>query len=162
MNNQNTTNTKSSSAWLKTATNPASPRKRLGVTEQEFKEMGRIGAMYYNRGDLGKARTVFEGLVAMDPASSDAHAALGALLTRTLENDLALAHLSRAIELNDKQIAAYVNRAEVKLRQQQGEAAVADLKRAIELDPRQKNPAANRARAMVMGIHDALEAKGVM
>jgi Tfp pilus assembly protein PilF len=163
VNNENTSNMKTTPAWLKAATNPVSPRKRLGVTEQEFREMGRIGAMYYNRGDLGKARTVFEGLVAMDPSSSDAHAALGALLTRTLENELALAHLNRAIELNDKQIAAYVNRAEVRLRQKQGgEAAVADLKRAIELDPRQKNPAANRARAMVMGIHDALEAKGVM
>ena len=118
--------------------------------------------MYYNRGDLGKARTVFEGLVAMDPASSDAHAALGALLTRTIENDLALVHLNRAIELNDKEIAAYVNRAEIKLRQHKGEAAVADLKKAIELDPQQKNPAANRARAMVMGIYDALEAKSVM
>ena len=124
--------------------------------------MGRIGGMYYNRGDLGKARTVFEGLVALDPESSDAHAALGALFTRTLENELALLHLNRAIELNEKQIAAYVNRAEVRLRKQQGEAAVADLKRAIELDPRQKNAAANRARAMVMGIHDALEAKSVM
>ncbi|HKR13370.1 MAG TPA: hypothetical protein VJT15_15005 [Pyrinomonadaceae bacterium] len=162
MNKQNTSNIKSMPAWLKAATNAVSPRKRLGVTEQEFREMGRIGGMYYNRGDLGKARTVFEGLVAMDPNSSDAHAALGALLTRTLENDLAMAHLNRAIELNDRQIAAYVNRAEVRLRQQQGEAAVADLKRAIELDPRQKNPAANRARAMVMGIHDALEAKSIM
>lgn len=162
MNKQNTSNIKTMPAWLKAATNGVSPRKRLGVTEQEFREMGRIGGMYYNRGDLGKARTVFEGLVAMDPNSSDAHAALGALLTRTLENDLAMAHLNRAIELNDRQIAAYVNRAEVCLRQQQGEAAVADLKRAIELDPRQKNPAANRARAMVMGIHDALEAKSIM
>jgi hypothetical protein len=70
--------------------------------------------------------------------------------------------LSRAIELNDKEISAYVNRAEVLLRQHKGEAAVADLKRAIELDPKQENPTANRARAMVMGIHDALEAKGVM
>ncbi len=162
MNNQNASIIKTSPAWLKATANPVAPRKRLGVTEQEFREMGRIGAMYYNRGDLGKARTVFEGLVAMDPASSDAHAALGALLTRTLENELAMAHLNRAIELDDKQNAAYVNRAEVRLRQQHGEAAVADLKRAIELDPRQKNPAANRARAMVMGIHDALEAKGVM
>jgi Tfp pilus assembly protein PilF len=147
---------------MKAAARPVSPRTRLGVTAQEFREMGRIGGMYYSRGDLGKARTVFEGLVAMDPESSDAHAALGALFTRTLENELALVHLNRAIELNDGQIAAYVNRAEVRLRQQQGEAAVADLKRAIELDPRQKNPAANRARAMVMGIHDALTAKGVM
>ena len=159
MNKQNTSNMKTAPAWLQAA---VSPRKRLGVTEKEFREMGRIGGMYYSRGDLGKARTVFEGLVAMDPESSDAHAALGALLTSTLENDLAMAHLNRAIELNDKQIAAYVNRAEVRLRQQQGEAAVADLKRAIELDPRQKNPAANRARAMVMGIHDALEAKSIM
>jgi Tfp pilus assembly protein PilF len=118
--------------------------------------------MYYNRGDLAKARTVFEGLVAMDPASSDAHAALGALLTRTIESDLALEHLNKAIELNETEIAAYVNRAEIKLRQKQGESAVADLKRAIALDPRQKNPAANRARAMVMGIHDALAAKSVM
>ena len=162
MNNQSTSNVKTSPAWLKPATNQLSPRKRLGVTAQEFREMGRIGGMYYNRGDLGKARTVFEGLVALDPESSDAHAALGALFTRTLENELALLHLNRAIELNEKQIAAYVNRAEVRLRKQQGEAAVADLKRAIELDPRQKNAASNRARAMVMGIHDALEAKSVM
>jgi tetratricopeptide (TPR) repeat protein len=161
VNNQNTSNVKNTPAWVKAA-GTATPRVRLGVTPQEFREMGRIGALYYNRGDLGKARTVFEGLVAMDPASSDAHAALGALLTRTLEDQLALTHLDRAIELNDKQIAAYVNRAEVKLRQRQGESAVADLKRAIELDPKQKNAAANRARAMVVGIHDALEAKGVM
>jgi tetratricopeptide (TPR) repeat protein len=162
VNKQSTSNLRTSPAWLKATLNQVSPRVRLGVTPQEFREMGRIGAMYYNRGDLAKARTVFEGLVAMDPASSDAHAALGALLTRTLENDLALEHLNRAIEINAAEIAAYVNRAEVKLRQKQGEAAVADLKRAIELDPRQKNPAANRARAMVMGIHDALEAKSVM
>jgi Tfp pilus assembly protein PilF len=162
VNKENASNVKTTPVWLNAGNKTPSPRTRLGVTTQEFREMGRIGGMYYNRGDLGKARTVFEGLVAMDPSSSDAHAALGALLTRTLENELALVHLNRAIELDGKQIAAYVNRAEVLLRKRQGEAAVADLKRAIELDPRQKNPAANRARAMVMGIHDALEAKGVM
>jgi tetratricopeptide (TPR) repeat protein len=162
VNSENARNVKTSQPWLKASPNQVTPRVRLGVTPQEFREMGRIGAMYYNRGDLGKARTVFEGLVAMDPTSSDAHAALGALLTRTIENDLALIHLNRAIELNEKEIAAYVNRAEIKLRQRKGEAAVADLKKAIELDPQQKNPAANRARAMVMGIHDALEAKSVM
>lgn len=162
MNNENTSKLKTNPAWLRSIGKQVSPRVRLGVTPHEFREMGRIGAMYYNRGDLAKARTVFEGLVAMDPDSSDAHAALGALLTRTLENNLALVHLNRAIELNSNEIAAYVNRAEIKLRQHRGEAAVADLKRAIELDPRQKNPAANRARAMVMGIHDALEAKSVM
>ncbi len=160
--NQNTRYSNSNSASARVTSAGVSPRVRLGVTPGEFREMGRIGAMYYNQGDLEKARTIFEGLVAMDPESSDAQAALGALLTRTLQDDLAMVHLNRALELNDKEIAAYVNRAEVNLRQQRGDAAVADLKRAIALDPQQKNPAANRARAMVMGIHDALQTEGVM
>jgi len=156
------TNTRTGATAIRSQASPQSLRVRLGVTPKEFREMGRIGAMYYNRGDLEKARTIFDGLVAMDPASSDAHAALGALLTRTLQNDLAMVHLNRAIELNDQEIASYVNRAEVNLRQQKGEAAIEDLKRAIALDPGEKHPAANLARAMVIGIHDALEARGVM
>jgi Flp pilus assembly protein TadD len=160
--NEQTLHRNRSTASPRMAKGNATPRMRLGVTPSEFREMGRIGAMYYNQGDLEKARTIFEGLVAMDPDSSDAHAALGALLTRTMQDVKALVHLNRAIELNNKEIAAYVNRAEINLRQQRGEDAVADLKRAIELDPWEKNAAANRARAMVMGIHDALETEGVM
>jgi len=153
---------KTGSATAKSRTSNASPRVRLGVTDDEFVQMGRVGGMYYRQGDLEKARTVFEGLVAMDPLSSDAHSALGALLTRTMDDDQALVHLNRAIELNDKEISAYVNRAEVQLRKQKGEEAVADLRRAIALDPNEEDSAANRARAMVLGIHDALEAKSVM
>lgn len=162
MNKEETRYSNSNAASARIPTVRTSPRVRLGVTAAEFREMGRIGAMYYNQGDLEKARTIFEGLVAMDPDSSDAHSALGALLTRTMQDELALVHLNRALALNDKEITAYVNRAEVNLRQQKGEAAVADLKQAIALDPRERNPAANRARAMVMGIHDALETEGVM
>jgi tetratricopeptide (TPR) repeat protein len=162
VNNGNTRYSTSNSGVRRATNGAASPRVKLGVTPGEFREMGRIGAMYYNRGDLEKARTIFDGLVAMDPESSDAHAALGALLTRTMQDDLAMVHLNQAIKLNEKEIAAFVNRAEVNLRQQRGEAAIADLKRAIALDPMEKNPAANRARAMVMGIHNALETEGVM
>jgi len=159
VSNQETVNRNSTAARF--SDRNVSPRMKLGVTPGEFREMGRIGAMYYNQGDLEKARTIFEGLVAMDPNSSDAHSALGALLTRTLQDETALVHLNRAIALNDKEIAAYVNRAEINLRQQRGEEAVADLKRAIALDPRSKNAAANRARAMVLGIHDALETQSI-
>ena len=41
----------------------------------------------------------------------------------------------------------------------------ADLKRAIELDPAEEDHGANRARAIVLGLHEAFEAKeaeGVM
>jgi hypothetical protein len=35
------------------------------------------------------------------------------------------------------------------------------LKRAIALDPQEKDPGANRARAMALGIAEALKAQGV-
>lgn len=153
---------KASAISSSTKTDHSTLRSALGITEEEFREMGEIGAMYYEQGNLEKAQTIFEGLVEIDPNSVDAHSALGALFTRLQQDDNALTHLNRVLELDDQQIAAHVNRAEVYLRKQQMEQAVADLKRAIELDPEENDPGANRARAMVLGIHEALEAKGVM
>lgn len=145
-----------------TETRHGTLREKLGISGEEFRQMGEIGAMYYQQGNLEKARTIFEGLVEVDPDSVDAHSALGALYTRIQRDDDALIHLNRALELDGEQIAPRVNRAEVYLRRQQIELAVADLKRAVELDPDEKDPGANRARAMVLGIHEAMEARGVM
>jgi tetratricopeptide (TPR) repeat protein len=136
-------------------------RETLGITAEEFNEMGAIGAMYYQQGNLEKAQAIFEGLVELDPQSSAAHAALGALLTRTEDFDRALIYLNRAVELDPQEIAPYVNRAEIFIRQQLAEQAVVDLKRAIALDPKETDPAANRARAMALGIAEALRAQGV-
>ena len=139
----------------------SSLRERLGVTAREFQAMGRVGAMYYEQGNLEKAQTIFEGLVELDPESAAAHAALGALLTRTERFDEALIHLDRAVELDPEQIAPYVNRAEIFVKQQRSREAVANLQRAVELDPREVDPAANRARAIALGIAEALRAQGI-
>jgi tetratricopeptide (TPR) repeat protein len=136
-------------------------REKLGVSAQEFQEIGEMGAMYYKQGNLEKARTIFEGLVDLDPESAAAHAALGALLTRTEQFAEALEHLDRAVELDADEIAPYVNRAEILTRQGRAEEAVENLKRAIALDPQEKDPAANRARAMALGIAEALKAQGI-
>ncbi len=138
-----------------------STRQKLGVSDQEFQAMGEIGAMYYRHGNLDKARTIFEGLVELDPSSAAAHSALGALLTRTEEFDKALRHLDRAVELDPTEIAPYVNRAEIFIRQGRAEDAVANLKKAVALDPHEKDPSANRARAMALGIAQALKSHGV-
>ncbi|HEX8474448.1 MAG TPA: tetratricopeptide repeat protein [Pyrinomonadaceae bacterium] len=159
-NQENGKRTKPISA--STESKQATLRDHLGISAAEFQQMGEIGAMYYNQGNLDKARTVFEGLVELDPDNVDALSALGALYTRTQRDTDALAYLNRAIELDDRQIAPHVNRAEVFLRMQKVEQAVADLKKAIELDPDEADPGANRARAMVLGIHEAMEAKGIM
>lgn len=136
-------------------------RDRLGMTEQDFQAMGRMGAMYYHQGILDKAQTIFEGLVEVDPNSSAAHSALGALFTRTERFEQALRHLDRAVELDPGQIAPYVNRAEIFIKQGRAQEAVTNLRKAIALDPQEKDPGANRARAMALGIAEALKAQGI-
>ncbi|NOT46935.1 MAG: tetratricopeptide repeat protein [Acidobacteria bacterium] len=132
-------------------------REELSITRDEFTEMGRVGAMYYNQGNLDKARTIFEGLVELDPESPDARSALGAVFTLQKEDDMAVPHLKKAVELDPKGIAPYVNLAEVFIRQQRIEDAVVNLRKAIELDPEEVDSGANRARAMVLGIYQVIQ-----
>ena len=143
------------------AATKGTPRQVLGVTDQEFEAMGKLGTVYYDHGDLDRARIVFEGMVEADPSSSSAHAALGALYLRTGHDEVAFHHLNRAIELDSTQLSAYVNRAEVELKLKQPERAVADLKQAMALDPTGQDPAANRARMMVLGLNQALKARNL-
>ncbi len=136
-------------------------KSKLKITNDEFMEMGRVGAMFYEQGNINKARTIFEGLVELDPESADAHSALGAVLTISQDDQRAIGHLEKAIELNPTQIAPYVNLGEVFIRQQKLEEAIANLKMAIELDPDEANPGANRARAMILGIYQTIKADGI-
>lgn len=135
-------------------------REELEISSTEFLEMGNVGAMYYQQGNYEKARTIFEGLVELDPQSADAHSALGALLTLQQQDEAALGHLREAVKLNPQQIAPYVNLGEIFIRQQKIEEAVANLKTAIELDPDEEDPGANRARAMILGIYQVIQADG--
>src|SRR5688500_7749336 len=93
-------------------------REKLLITREEFSEMGRVGAMHYQQGNLDKARTIFEGLVELDPDNADARSALGALFTLQQEDDLAAEHLKKAVEMDPDGIAPYVNLGEVFIRQQ--------------------------------------------
>jgi len=133
-------------------------REKLNISSQEFLEMGRVGAMYYQQGNFEKARTIFEGLVELDPESANAHSALGGLLTLQQQDSKAIEHLNKAVQLNPSQIAPYVNLGEIYIRQQKIEDAVANLKKAIELDPDETDAGANRARAMVLGIYQIIKA----
>lgn len=121
--------------------------------------MGSVGAMFYEQGQFEKAQTIFEGMLGLEPENDAVLSALGAVLTQRRQDAEALIYLDKAIELNDSEISSHVCRAEVRLRQNNFESAVEDLSRAIELDPQEKDPGANRARAMVLGIHQMIEAQ---
>jgi tetratricopeptide (TPR) repeat protein len=132
-------------------------RERLNISPQEYGEMERVGAMYYQQGNFEKARTIFEGLVELDPECATAHSALGGLLTLHQDDEAAIEHLNEAIRLNPSQIAPYVNLGEIYIRRQQIGDAAANLKKAIGLDPDEKDACANRARAMVSGIEEIIK-----
>jgi tetratricopeptide (TPR) repeat protein len=131
----------------------------VGISAEEFQAMGNMGAMFYEQGQFDKAQTIFEGMLELEPENDAVLSALGAVLTQQRQDDEALIHLNKAIELNDSEIASFVNRAEVRLRQSEFQSAVDDLTEAIRLDPHEKDAGANRARAMVLGIHQMIEAQ---
>ncbi|NNE65480.1 MAG: tetratricopeptide repeat protein [Pyrinomonadaceae bacterium] len=132
-------------------------RKALKISKDEFTEMGRAGAMFFEQGNLHKARTIFEGLVEMEPESAEAHSALGAILALNQQDQEAIDHLEKAINIDSAQIAPYVNLAEVFVRGQRLEEAVQLLKNAIELDPDESDAGAHRARMMVIGIYRVMK-----
>ena len=131
----------------------------LGITEEEIMEMGRVGAVFYEQGNIENALQIFEGLVELQPDNGNAHAALGAVLTLRKDDQKATRHLEKAIELEPNQIAPYVNLGEVYVRQQKLEQALMVMKKAIELDPDENDYGANRARSMIMGIYKVLESQ---
>ncbi len=132
-------------------------RESLKITDEEFTEMGRVGAMFFEQGNLHKARTIFEGLVEMNPESAEAHSALGAILALNQQDQDAIEHLEQAIGLDPLQIAPYVNLGEVQLRHMKLEVAIESLKKAIALDKTGDDPGAKRARALILGIHRVIK-----
>ncbi len=133
--------------------------EKLEISDEEILEMGRVGAVFYEQGNLENARKIFEGIVELEPDNANAHSALGAVLTLRKDDLNAIKHLEKAIQLKPDQIAPYVNLGEVFLRQQQMEKAIATLKKAIKLDPDEDDRGANRARSMILGIFKVLESK---
>src|SRR5439155_8218830 len=61
-------------------------------------------------------------------------------------------------ERNPKEIASYVNRGEVYLRQGKILEAAQDFKKAVDLDPENKDPLSHRARILAAAALETLEA----
>jgi tetratricopeptide (TPR) repeat protein len=135
-------------------------RQEIEVSVEELIEIANIGSMFLRQGNLGKARTIFEGLVELDAEIFEVQSCLGAFYTQIREDEKALFHLNNAILLDSKRISPYVNRAEINIRKQKIEEVIADILKAIDLDSNVSNPDANRARTMLLGIFDAFKTKG--
>ncbi|CAN5673280.1 hypothetical protein BH20ACI4_BH20ACI4_21170 [soil metagenome] len=99
-----------------------------GWTADEIRLVSELGYALAEQGRNQEAITIFEGLVALAPATAYFETALGALWLRENEPARALPHLNAALAADANDITARVNRGEVFLLLGNFEGSREDLK----------------------------------
>jgi tetratricopeptide (TPR) repeat protein len=128
-----------------------------GLTMQDAYAFAEVAYNLFEQGKYDNAQTIVEGLVISNPYDGYFHSLLGSIYGRKGMHEEALEEYSIAIELDDKNLAAYVNRAEVLLQHGEIIKALEDLKVAVDLDPRGEKPFGIRARALAQATASILE-----
>ncbi len=122
--------------------------KLQGLSMQQVYSIADFGYNLFEQGKYEDARKIFQGLVMMNPFDGYFHCVLGSIYARENKDEEAILEYTFAVNSEPPMVEAFVNRAEVLLRNGQLEYAMADLKKATELDPDNENPATLRARAL--------------
>ena len=114
-----------------------------GYSDEELFSIARTGYFFFYQGKLDQARTVFQGLYAINPTEPYFAKALGVVEMAAGNPVGAMAAYDVAVKISPQDSGAYVGRAEVKLSQGQKPQALEDLRKA----------------AQVVGDDDAMKAK---
>lgn len=104
-----------------------------GYTDEELYAIARTAYLFYYQGRLNEARTLFQGLYAVNPVDPYFARALGVVEFAAQNAQGALAAYDVAIKLAPDDPAAYVGRAEVRIASNMKAQAVEDLRRAQQL-----------------------------
>lgn len=122
-----------SSRLQKWADGKATLKEVRGYSDEELYSIARMGYFFYYQGKLEEARTIFQGLYAVNPLDSYFAKALGVVELAAGNPTGALAAYDVCLRLSPQDASAYVGRAEVKVAQGQPGAAIEDLKKAGRL-----------------------------
>lgn len=104
-----------------------------GYSDEELYSIARTAYFFYYQGRLNEARTLFQGLYAVNPTDAYFAKALGVVEMAAGNPHGASAAYDVAIKIAPDDPAAYVGRAEVKISQGQRAQAIDDLRRAGQL-----------------------------
>ncbi|MDP1828195.1 MAG: SycD/LcrH family type III secretion system chaperone [Archangium sp.] len=103
-----------------------------GYTNEELYSIARTGYYFYYQGKVNEARTVFQGLYAINPMDPYFAKALGVVEMAAGNPSGAVAAYDVALKIAPQDAGAYLGRAEVKLLQGQKVQAMDDLRRALQ------------------------------
>jgi Tfp pilus assembly protein PilF len=129
-----------------------------GITKQEQYQIAEVGHSYLVSQNFEEAKTIFEGLLALDPFDAYFHTALGSIAQQEERFDEADARYSRAPEINPFSATAYANRGEVRVMNGKLAEGAEDLVRAVEEDADVVEPATTRALATIQVLKEQLGA----
>ena len=122
-----------------------------GYRDEELYAIAKAAYVFYHQGRIKEARTLFQGLYAVNPLDSYFARALGVVELAAGNATGAQQAYDVAIKLSPDDFAAYVGRAEVKLALGQKLPAIEDLRRAAGLLP-PGEPLANKVAAMLEAL----------
>jgi type III secretion system low calcium response chaperone LcrH/SycD len=111
----------------------ATLRDVRGYTDEELYAIARTAYVFFYQGRIPEARTLFQGLYAVNPADAYFAKALGVVEMAAGNPQGALAAYDVALKLDARDAQAYVGRAEVRLAVGQKSQAAEDLRRAAQL-----------------------------
>jgi tetratricopeptide (TPR) repeat protein len=120
-----------------------------GYTDDELFAIAHTGYFFLMQGKNQEAKTLFEGLVAIDPRNDYYYRALGVIFHKLGEDQRAIQQFGYAIRVNPRAPAAYVNRAEVYLSHKQYGKAAEDLRKSLSMMGRRDRQLARKARALL-------------
>ena len=122
-----------------------------GYTDEELYSIARMGYFFYYQGKLEEARTIFQGLYAINPLDVYFAKALGVVEMAAGNTAGAVAAYDVALRISPDDSMAFVGRAEVKLLQGQKGPALEDLRRAQQLLA-PGDPLNDKVSAMLQGL----------
>lgn len=128
------------------------------ISGPEMLQMALIGFRMYEQGKYSEAKTIFSGLIQLEPTEAYYFTALGAVYLAEEDLDQARTYFDLAIGLNPKEVAPFVNRGEVNLRSGKILEAAEDFAAAVALDPKFEDPLTQRARVLAAAALEMIEA----
>lgn len=127
------------------------------ISGPEMLQMALIGFRMYEQGKYTEAKTIFSGLIQLEPTEAYYYTALGAVHLAEEDLELARRAFDMAIVLNPKEVAPFVNRGEVNLRDGKILEAAEDFAKAVQLDPKFEDPLTQRARVLAAAALEMIE-----
>ncbi len=123
-----------------------------GIDKAAQYQLAEMGYQFINEGRFDKAKTVFEGLLTLDPFDAYFHLVMGTVFHRDNDLDAAISHYSRSLEINPYSVHALANRGEARMAAGDAANGLEDLFKSIDLDPEGKDAASQRARVLLDSV----------